>query len=322
MSERFTNSHIGTAARSQNAGHTVAHYALFYRDDAEYLEGVHGFVAPGLREGEPIAIAVPGSRAPLLRERLGENPDVEFLDMEEVGRNPARIIPLVATMLAKHGRRTLHWVGEPIWPGRSPAEMREATRHEALINLAWRGASIRGLCPYNASALDFRILADARSTHPWVIQDGQLRHSSSFSGPTVPSACDERLSEPPPGAEAADFEVSALGELRATIARRAAAAGLSEERTRDLVLAVNEVATNTIRHAGGAARLRLWSENDDLVCQLEDTGYIADPLAGRRVPSPDAVGGIGLWMVHQLCDLVEVRTAQGATIIRLHVSVN
>ncbi len=323
MSERFTDSHIRTAARSQHPGYAPAHYALFYRNDSEYADGVYRFLAAGLRGGEPVSIAVPGSRTRLLRERLDDfHAEIEFFDMVEVGRNPARVIPLVSTMLAKHGGRKLHWVGEPIWPGRSPDEVREATRHEALINLAWPGASIRMLCPYDASALDSEILADAQSTHPWIIDDGDPRHSPSYTGPAVPSVCDQILSEPPPGAEAVEFDLGALGEMRAMIAHQAAIAGLSEERTGDLVLAVNEVATNTIRHAGTAARLRLWSENDDLICQLEDTGYIADPLAGRRVPTPDSVGGIGLWMVNQLCDLVEVRTGPGGTTIRLHASLN
>jgi anti-sigma regulatory factor (Ser/Thr protein kinase) len=49
---------------------------------------------------------------------------------------------------------------------------------------------------------------------------------------------------------------------------------------------------------------------------------IEDPLGGRRVPSPDAAGGMGLWLVNQLCDLVEVRsTAQGTT-ARVHISLN
>jgi len=48
-----------------------------------------------------------------------------------------------------------------------------------------------------------------------------------------------------------------------------------------------------------------------LICEVHDTGQIADPLAGRRLPSPTAVGGFGLWLVNHLCDLVQVRTGPG-----------
>src|SRR5437879_10711221 len=103
------------------------------------------FVEPALEAGEPVAIAVPGPRAELLRESFNGHA-VELFDMIELGRNPARIIPAVESMLATHDGRLLHYVGEPIWAGRSHEEIREATRHEALINLAWPGAHIRVLC--------------------------------------------------------------------------------------------------------------------------------------------------------------------------------
>jgi anti-sigma regulatory factor (Ser/Thr protein kinase) len=297
---------------------SLAHQALFYRDDAEYVDGMLGFIGPGLDAGEPVAVAVPKSRAALLRDQLGQvSPDIEMLDMLELGRNPARIIPAVYAMLGRHGGRTLHYVGEPIWPGRSPAEIREATRHEALINLAWPGAAIRVLCPYDARALDDLVLADAERTHPWLVRDGEMLPSLAYTGPRVPYGCDEPLSEPPPEAVALTFELEDLGAMRALVATHARAAGLLEDRVSDLVLAVNELATNTIKHTGGAGLLSLWSLPEELVCQLEDAGYIADPLAGRHLPAAGLGGGLGLWMVNQLCDLVEVRTTTVGTTIRL-----
>ncbi len=57
--------------------------------------------------------------------------------MAELGRNPARIIPEVQAFTDKHPGQRVRFVGEPIWPGRSAAEICEATRHEALLNLAF-----------------------------------------------------------------------------------------------------------------------------------------------------------------------------------------
>ena len=59
-----------------------------------------------------------------------------------------------------------------------------------------------------------------------------------------------------------------------------------------------------------------------MICQVEDHGHIHDPLAGRRAPALDAEGGVGLWTVNQLCDLVEVRTNNGGTTIRVHTTVD
>jgi Histidine kinase-like ATPase domain len=54
-----------------------------------------------------------------------------------------------------------------------------------------------------------------------------------------------------------------------------------------------------------------------VIFQVEDSGHIADPLAGRRLQAT-GVGGLGLWMVNQLCDLVEVRTSAAGTKVRTH----
>jgi anti-sigma regulatory factor (Ser/Thr protein kinase) len=313
-------SSISSAVHGDPAAAALAHQALFYRSDAEYLDGVLQFVAAGAEDGAPLVVAVPEPRAALLREPLSAlNSEVELLDMVEVGPNPGRLIPAIEEMLARHGGRVLHYVGEHIWAGRSRAEIREVTRHEALVNLAWPGASIRVLCPYDAEALDGSVLADAERTHPWVIRAGEGSLSPQFTGATVPARFDEALSAPPPGASSLHFGREDLSRLRALVADRAAAAGLDQSQAADLVLAVNEVATNAIKHARAPGHLSLWDVPGGLVCQLEDPGHIADPLAGRRRPSPSVEGGLGLWMVNQLCDLVELRSSPEGTTSRLHM---
>jgi anti-sigma regulatory factor (Ser/Thr protein kinase) len=128
---------------------------------------------------------------------------------------------------------------------------------------------------------------------------------------------------PPPPAHAAElgFGVEGLAGVRRLVSARAAAAGMAEPLISDLVLAVNELATNTIRHGAGRGMMHVWSTDRGLVCQVEDSGRISDPLAGRRVPVPDVAGGLGLWTVDQLCDLVEVRTGPPGTVVRVHASV-
>ncbi len=118
-----------------------AHQALFYRDSDEYLDGILEFINPALERDEPVAITVPEPKLKLLRAELGDRVSrIELLDMVELGRNPGRIIPAVLAMIERHGRRPLRYVGEAIWPGRTFEEVCEATRHEALINLAWPDA--------------------------------------------------------------------------------------------------------------------------------------------------------------------------------------
>jgi anti-sigma regulatory factor (Ser/Thr protein kinase) len=295
-----------------------AHQAFFYRDSDEYFDGIFEFIGPALDRAEPVAIAVPEPRLRLVKAELGDRAQqVELLDMFELGRNPGRIIPAVLGMIERHAGRPLRYVGEPIWAGRAPEEMREAARHEALINLAWPDADIAVLCPYDAAALDDHVLRDAECTHPGVVRDRRLKASAAYGDGIVPRGCEQPLSEPPPEAAARAFGFDDLGLMRAWVTERAGASGLDVERTVDLVLAINELTSNTVRHADTHGVLRSWSTPEEVIFQIEDSGHIADPLAGRRL-QVTGTGGLGLWMVNQLCDLVEVRTSVDGTTIRTH----
>ncbi len=98
----------------------------------------------------------------------------------------------------------------------------------------------------------------------------------------------------------------------------ASSVGLDEMRTMDLLLAVTELATNSLRHGGGEGVLRTWREPDALVCEVSDRGRIADLLVGRRAPQPSDEGGRGVWMANQLCDLVQVRSGDAGTVVRTY----
>jgi anti-sigma regulatory factor (Ser/Thr protein kinase) len=110
-----------------------------------------------------------------------------------------------------------------------------------------------------------------------------------------------------------------LAAVRAIVYRYAIKAGLTEARAIDLVLAVSEVAANTVRHAKSPGSLKIWYDAEEIVCQIQDEGIITDPLAGRRRPSLEARGGHGLWIVYRVCDEVEMRSDETGTTIRLHM---
>ena len=110
-----------------------------------------------------------------------------------------------------------------------------------------------------------------------------------------------------------------LAAVRAVVYRYAMQAGLPESRAIDLVLAVSEVAANTVRHAQSPGSLKIWYDTEEIVCQIQDEGTITDPLAGRRQPSLEAGGGHGLWIVNQVCDAVEMHSDETGTTIRLHM---
>jgi anti-sigma regulatory factor (Ser/Thr protein kinase) len=297
----------------------LRHQALTYRGSADCLASVLSYVQNGLTQGEAVSVGIGRPVTRLLRQALrGEGPHLAFTDMPELGRNPGRIIAAMWDFAHRHSGRPVRFVTEPIWPARSAAEVTEATRHEALVNRAFAGAPVTALCLYDADALDAAVLAAARQTHPVIVSGGQPQASPSYATPaSIPPECDRPL-PPPPGRATRLAYAGDLRPVRALVRRQAARAGLPAGRVTDLVLAVSEVTANTLRHAGGHGTLDIWHTRDEVICEIRDQGHIADPLAGRRRADSDT-SGHGLWVVHQLCDLVELRTGPAGTALRLHM---
>jgi anti-sigma regulatory factor (Ser/Thr protein kinase) len=296
------------------------HEALFYADEDELLAGLLPAVRDALAREAGVLIALPTPSARVLREALGpEVSGTTFADMEELGRNPGRIIPAWRTFVRDHAvpDNPPLGIGEPAWPGRSDPELIECGRHETLLNLAFSpGPDWRLMCPYDAANLDSGVLDRARRNHEHVTEDGGDVHSNAYVR-EIPG--DDAL--PDPAAEPVElpFTFDHLTVVREFVSRRAGGAGLRGRRLDDLVLAVDELATNTLRYASGRGVVRTWRENGSLLCEVSDAGHIADPLAGRELPPPDQIGGRGLWLVNQLCDLVQLRSSPGRSTVRLHM---
>jgi anti-sigma regulatory factor (Ser/Thr protein kinase) len=296
------------------------HEALVYEGEEDFFDAAVPFVADGVGAGEPTLVMVNADRIAGLRQRLGDDAGrVEFADMTSVGQNPARVIPAWQDFVDRHAEagRPLRGIGEPIWAARTGQELVECQRHEALINLAFEAApSFWLLCPYDRSSLAPSVIQEAERSHPFVSQEGKAAENAAYSG-AVRSA--PPLPPPPEGASETAFDSRSLRSLRATVMRHAARAGLRRARMADLVAAVNEAATNSVKHGGGRGRLRIWRDGGAIVCEIRDSGRIADPLADRVRPGASLHSSRGLWLANQLCDLVQVRTLDDGGVVRLRM---
>ena len=120
------------------------------------------------------------------------------------------------------------------------------------------------------------------------------------------------------------FDGDSLYPLRAAVAAHGSQAGLSEGRTRDLVLAVHELAANAVRHGAGQGRLRLWATPEGVRCEVSDDGAAAGPGApdgpgGPGAESADAAlwhvePGHGLWLVRRISDGASVQSDPSGTV--------
>ncbi len=311
-------------SRTQRPSDQFRHAALFYAGEREFVAACGAFIRDGVTAGEPTLVVVDAAKIEALRADLGDAADnVLFADMAEVGVNPGRIISawddFVAERSAENER--MRGIGEPVHPGRSADELVECHRHEALLNLAFADApGFWLICPYDLEALPADVIEEARASHPLLVEGGIERHSDQYGGLQAAAApLDAPLPDAPARADAMPFDADSLPLVRDLVAEHAWGAGLSRHRSEDLLLAVNELATNSVRHGGGTGLVRVWREVDAVVCEVADNGSIAAPLAGRLRPAPGQPSGYGLWMVNQLCDLVQVRVLPSGGLVRLHM---
>jgi anti-sigma regulatory factor (Ser/Thr protein kinase) len=310
----------GTNAATVASG-LFEHRAVFYEGADGFLAATLPFVTGALAGGEAVLAALAPQRCEQLREALGERAgDVEFADVHELGRNPARMIPAWQRFLDEHrSDAPVRGIGEPVWPGRSAAELEECDRHEHLLNVAFaEGRPWRLLCPYDTDTLPPATVHAARMSHPALTAEGACERNPGYA-PRADFFARTPLAAPPASALELRFGRAQLASLREAVYARARAAEMPQERCEDLVLAVNELAVNSVQHGGGTGTLSMWTdEQGRLLCEVRDAGVFTQPLAGCVLPAPERLGGRGLWLANQVCDLVQIRSApRSGTAVRV-----
>lgn len=298
------------------------HEALFYSGERDFVKQTLPFIRDSIDSQEAILVLVSERKIQLLREELGNaTRQVMFADMGHVGMNPARIIPAWQEFVDERPNGRCRGIGEPVSAERGADELLESQIHESLLNVAFGGGTPLWLvCPYDTSALRAEVIDEAYRSHPF-IHGGPEHANTHFRALDSSNAFDWPLPKAPAGAVEMIFSREDLEAVRNFIFAHAHQAGLSQNKLDDVVLVVNEIATNSLKYGGGGGLLRLWREVDAVVCEVGDAGKIDQPLAGRLRPTGDLEGGMGLWLANQLCDLVQVRSYKTGSVVRVRMSI-
>ena len=106
------------------------------------------------------------------------------------------------------------------------------------------------------------------------------------------------------------FDADTLHTARSRIRACADVARIPEGRVEDVVLAVHELAANTVRHGGGAGRLRVWELAGALYCQVDD-----GDAAAFAVDSLPCEPGHGLWVARQVADQLQTLSGPAGTCV-------
>ena len=151
-------------------------------------------------------------------------------------------------------------------------------------------------------------------------EDGTRRASDSFCEPAAwAGPFGEPLPEPRGPVRVQAFGAGDLAEVRKLVAVRARAAGLTASRARRPRAGGQRGGLEQHpprRRRGHAPHLE---RGDTLLCEVQDRGRLRDPLAGRRRPDFTELGGQGLWITNQVCDLVQLRSFADGSAVRIHM---
>ncbi|HSD23307.1 MAG TPA: sensor histidine kinase [Solirubrobacterales bacterium] len=296
------------------------HRALIYGSDQEFMDVALPFVADGLNSGQQTLVSVQDRHIENLQAALGGTPEgLTLHPVEDWHETAARTRDKFARWATERtpGGRRVRLIGEPPWALGHEARVRDWARHESVINVAFASLPVTFICPYDANSLPDEVLKHARDTHPELVDASGTSRSDSYEDPR--RFCGRLQSS----LEAHDREPSlemlfGLGDLpaiRRLVGSFAIDAGLPGSRAEEIVLAVNEIATNAAIHGRPPSTLRAWHTDGELVVEVTDAGYgIRNSLAGQLPPRADGLGGRGLWLARLLCDAVEVCNSGGCTV--------
>lgn len=295
------------------------HQGLPYESNDLLVEQVTGFLGPALDREEPVLIAAQSDTLSGFRTAfIGNRTHIDLAPMEQVGRNPVRLISIWSDFLDSHGAagRTVWGIGEPIYAGRDQAEIEESGLYEQMLNGAFTEAEFTLYlgCPFDTASLPKSVLDDLTGSHPFIGSGATSRINENFLADGHP---ERQLSPALIGDdEFIPFTKEGLGAMRKRIAEDARRFGVEEDRIPDLVLAVNEIATNSIRYAGSGS-IGVWQADGRVVCEVRDLGFIEDQLIGLRRPQVTEARGRGIWFAHQVSDLIQLRSSPSGTTVRI-----
>lgn len=299
------------------------HPAFLYESREDFLEYMVPYVSGAIEKAETVLVAAKGALLGPLRAEIGEHALVTLEDTEAWHPHPASRLRAFHEFLTdgiSSGATHLRLAAEPVWP-RGPAEYTyEWQRYESVLNAVLASFPASLVCLYDAAELNTSILEVAKHTHPKLYERGSGGASAAYEPPDAfLRRWNLELGRPPLTAERFD-NLEDLPAARRLIQERATAAGVLPGCAADLSIAANEVLTNALLHGGGARALRVWTEDNRFICQIEDEGPgIGNALAGYQPPRSEGVGGRGLWVARQLVDLMQIDSGATGTIVRLHV---
>lgn len=308
----------GSTPHARSSPDTV-HEGVPYTSPQHLAAELVGPVGEALAAGGPVVVVLEEDNRAALTAAVGPAADaIDWREPEQVHRVPPFTVAARWARLSRRAPRPEHRTTVVAQhSARLGLERSHWVRLDAALTVALADLPITMLCACHEDG-DLDLL---RATHPALRVGGASLPTEMPQDPIGLLA--EFPSPPPPdlGSPLAElgFTLATLPAVRRLVARVAPTTGVGTERTADLVLAVNEIATNSAEHGPGAGRLRLWGAAGRIVAEVYDIGRMDVPFPGMVAPPPSGERGRGLWLASELADVLQVWSDDGGTTVRLVV---
>ena len=164
--------------------HLFEHRLLAYGSDDEYVESAVPYLTEGLEQSHAALVVAAPPQIALLRDALDDrSDDVEFADSADWYSSLAGALNRYREYVKQKLEAGAAWirvVGDPVWAGRSDAEVAAWFRYESLVNLAFAAAPATIVCAYDTTSFSDEVIAVARALPtPWVTEGSSTRVSST-----------------------------------------------------------------------------------------------------------------------------------------------
>lgn len=303
----------------------LTHVAGFHSSDHDLLEQLLPLVTAGLEHGRPVAVALRPVTMEAVYDAFGSLPGLLQLAPPEGNDGGSG-----QTLAARRARqlRELTLTSGPVtvvtehWNRFDGHDGSFWTELDAAMNIALSDLPVHLTCFFPEMPLHLEVVDGARRNHPQLLHRDGPRHNPDHRAPR--EVLTDRPAPAPVLLGAPDtrmvFGAWQLNEVRAAVERSLLAHGYGRDRAEDVVLAVNEVATNAVEHGMGEALISVWEAADGFVFEIQDAGSLRDPMPGLRAPHPSEARGRGVWIARQLCDSLHVWPDRTGTHVRMRAT--
>ena len=301
----------------------VVHVAALYASDEQLRDLLLPYLDEGLRRHEAILAVISEDARRVLCDALGDAAarvqwGCSGVSYDRLGQ----VLEGFADYLARQHRAGVRTrvIGE-FDSDSNPDRVSQYLRYESMANEVYVPYGYPVVCLWDQRRYSPEVLAHVRAVHPQLLDTSGPIPNSEYCLPIDYLTRDQR--SPPVAPVDLDLLVHLdsaddLGELRRRLRSWGASCGMGAPDTDDIVIAVDEIATNALEHGKPPACVRGWSTPDALFVQVDDQGRASIPATtGYQRPSTDARRGRGIWIARHLADVMTTHTGSTGTTVAM-----